>query len=167
MLSKETTLRSSISTYVTGKDIKSKLPDKKEKNKSPNEDIKLIFVKSKKNQRKHNNSEKVKPIKNDEGFETAAIFGEIKPILRNNLRFKSNRTLTMSSDHHNFSKKETIRVDKNVKFADQTDNRKKRKLAEITIVPSYAQFYHKVYVNDEENGPHSDKVHCKCGCIIF
>jgi hypothetical protein len=159
MLSKGTTMRSSVSTYVTGKDISNKKVKPKESFKS--DDVKLIFVKHNRKKSKHGigPNEKTKLIKPDGVLNTSNL-SDIKSILKT--KIKSNNALgTKVVDSE--------AADRRVLFADE-DIVKKRKLADITIVPSYSMFYDNVIIDEDNNANTSkkDKVNCKCsGCIIF
>jgi hypothetical protein len=145
MLSNKNTLRSSTSTLVTGSVTKSSIHFNQD-------DIKVIFVKSKKSNRKASIYEKKVTQEEDD----SSIF---KPILR------SNRKYTQKSGCSVGHKYEMKRV----RFCDEQDNisesSRKNKIAEIYIVPSYKNFYNKVYV-DEDNEK-VEKIGCKCACIIF
>jgi hypothetical protein len=154
MLSKETTLRSSTSTYVTGKDFKAKKAAKIVETFKA-DDVKLIFVKHNRKKSKHNvaPNEKIKTIKPEVQFNTSNL-SDLKSAFKR--RSKSNTVLDIKFNPD--------RSEKQVKFADEGE---KKKLAEITIVPSYAMFYDNVYINDEDNSLQKEKVHCKCGCNIF
>jgi hypothetical protein len=143
MLSNKNTLRSSTSTLVTGSLT----------NPSINfntEDIKVIFVKSKKSNRKASLFEKNVTMEEDDN-------NYFRPILR------SNRKYTTKSGYSKDIKSE----EKKVRFTDSVDwhsDDKKGRIAEVFIVPSYKNFYNKVYVDEEEK---PDKLGCKCSCMIY
>jgi hypothetical protein len=146
MLSNKNTLRSSTSTLVTGSVTNPSIHFNQE-------DIKVIFVKSKKSNRKASTLNEKKETQED------GDTSNFKPILR------SSRKYTTKSNISKENKFET----KKVKFIDEDDNisegSKKIKLAEIYIVPSYKNFYNNVIVDEENNK--MEKIRCKCACIIF
>jgi hypothetical protein len=167
MLLKETTLRSSASTNFTRKDVLSSNKLSKPKEVFTNEEIKLILIKNNKKRSKHGtgNYEKIKVVKTDERVDTNNSDNNVKGILKSQ-KNKSNSRLSLINEEISL---------KSVKFVDQDeDYGKRKKLVEVTIVPSYAMFYDNVIPpNDEENLPinknsYNDKVYCKCqGCNIF
>ncbi len=145
MLSNKNTLRSSTSTLVTGTLTNPSIH-------FTQEDIKVIFVKSKKHKKTQSLFEKKNTIEEDDN-------SNYRPILR------SNRKYTSKSAYSGNNKNE-----KSVKFKDELDSvsdsdKRKSRLAEIFIVPSYKNFYNKVYIDEEEKK--TEKVRVRCACMIF
>jgi hypothetical protein len=158
MFSKQTTLRDSVSTHLTNKDVSRKIRFSMPINKI--NDPNIIIVESKK-KIKRKNSQKEKILMR--GCTINMISGIIKedqseaiPFIKSCLRKRSSSP-----------SKENI---KKITFIDQIEDNK-RELAEIIYVPSYRHY--KIYQNskldedDEENDKENNKVNCKCGCVII
>jgi hypothetical protein len=143
MLSKKLTLQSTTSTHVSSKDISNKPETDAFAN-----DVKIIFVKSNKRKSKHSiiNSFDHISQKLDSSYNPS---GQVKSILKKKKKMGSALNEDLNA--------------KEVKFVDTLGKR----LTNVTVVPSYAMFYDKIYNDDETAKDKTDKVYSKCGCLIF
>ena len=145
MLSNKNTLRSSTSTLVTGT-ITHPVSHFNQ------EDIKVVFVKNKKNKKNSVSLEKKQTLDEDDGH-------SYKSVIRSNRKYTSK----------NNNSREFKFEGKKVHFKDEIeckteDSRRLSRLAEIYIVPSYKNFYNKVFLDEDDK---NDKAGCKCSCIIY
>ena len=145
MLSNKTTLISSTSTFVTKSDAKGVININ-------SEDIKVIFVKSKRSLRKNSTIIENRKVEDEESENS------LKSILRNTRKSSSRKNL------NNIKKKVKFKDDD--ESSDNGNLKGRSKLAEIIIVPSYKIFYNNI-IDDEENNIKKEKVSCKCICMIF
>jgi hypothetical protein len=148
--------RNSVSTNGSGSTSNSNILQKitKQNVVFSKDEIKIVHVRNK-TKVKHPNEKS--PMKNVERMGTEDM-SDTKSILKSPKR--GNLRIRASTRQQEDTKK--------VQFVDKLPNRDERKkpLAEVTIIPSYAMFYNSVYVDKDDS--QDDKANCKCiGCSIF